>query len=302
MSDRTKRLRRVQFAVPASSEKLVNKGAQSNADHVFLDLEDAVAPNAKDQARALVIEGLNSLDWGRTTRCVRINDLANPNCYQDIVEIVGRAGKNLDTIMVPKVKTAADIHFVATLLDQVERKVGLGKRIGIEVLIEDVEAIENVFAIARSNDRIESLIFGVGDFSASMGIDIQATHPAWTTTDILYFPRFQMVMAAHAFGIDAIDGPTLDIRNTDAYRADAERGRIMGFTGKWAIHPAQVEPAMQVFTPDPKKVALSRRLLAAYEEAENKGIGSITFEGLMVDAAVARNHRLLVAQADAIGT
>lgn len=301
MSDRAKRLRRVQFAVPASSEKLVTKGARSNADHVFLDLEDAVAANAKDQARALVIEGLNSLDWGKTTRCVRINDLANPNCYQDIVEIVGKAGSNLDTIMVPKIRTAADVHFVATLLDQVERQAGLRKRIGIEVLIEDVEAVENVFSIGRSSDRIEALIFGVGDFSASMGIDIQARHPAWTTTDLWYFPRFQMVMAARSLGVDAIDAPTLDIKNTDAYRADAERGRIMGFTGKWAIHPAQIEPAMQVFTPDPEKVAVSRRLLEAYDEAERNGIGSLTFEGMMVDAAVARNHRLLVAKADAIG-
>lgn len=295
------RLRRVQLAVPASSEKLIAKSAASAADHVFLDLEDAVAPNAKDEARALVIAGLKSHNWGKKVRCVRINDLANPNCYRDIVEIVSLAGQHVDTLMVPKVKCASDIHFVATLLDQVERGANLVNRIGIEVIIEDVEAVENAFSIAKASDRVESLIFGIGDFSASMGIDIKAALSGAFDGDIWHVPRYQVVMAARAAGIDAIDGPTLDIKDTAAYLKDAQRGAIMGFTGKWAIHPLQIEPALQAFSPSSASVGLSRRLLAAYTDAEAHGIGSMVFEGHMVDAAVARNHRLLVGRADAMG-
>jgi len=295
------RPRRVQLAVPASSEKLIAKAASSAADHVFLDLEDAVALNAKDAARDLVIAGLNTHEWGNKIRCVRINDLASPHCWRDIVDVVGRAGANLDTLMVPKVRTAADIHFVVTLLAQVEKAANLSHRIGIEVLIEEVEAVMNVMSIARASERIESLIFGIGDFSASMGIDIDRAHRGEFNGDVWHVPRFQMVMAAHAAGIDAIDGPTLDVKDTTAYSADARRGAIMGFTGKWAIHPLQIAPALEVFTPDATGVARSRRLLTAYAQAEAEGTGSIVFEGEMVDAAVARNHRLLADRARAMG-
>lgn len=300
MSTKTKP-RRVQLAVPASSEKLIAKSAGTAADHVFLDLEDAVAPNAKDAARELVIAGLNTHDWGRKVRCVRINELASEHCYRDIVDIVRNAGRNLDTVMVPKVRSAADIHFVDTLLGQVEKAARLERKIGIEVLIEEVEAVMNVMSISRASDRIESLIFGIGDFSASMGIDIDRAHRGEFPGDVWHVPRFQMVMAARAAGVDAIDGPTLDVKDTSAYAADARRGAIMGFSGKWAIHPLQIAPALEVFTPDAAAVARSRRLLAAYAQAEAEGTGSITFEGEMVDAAVARNHRLLAERATAMG-
>ncbi|QPF90725.1 HpcH/HpaI aldolase/citrate lyase family protein [Bradyrhizobium commune] len=301
MSSRTKRARRAQLAVPATTDKLLAKAAQNPADHVFLDLEDAVAPTAKKQAREQVIRALNELEWDNKVRCVRINDLSNPNCYQDIVEIVSRAGANLDTIMVPKVKVAADIHFVVTLLEQVEKQSQLNRKIGIEVIIEDVDAVHNAFEIARSSERVEALIFGAGDFAASMGIDMRAAERPGQADELWYFARYQMVMAARSVGIDAIDSPILDVRDVDAYTADARRGLAMGFTGKWAIHPLQVAPAMEVFTPAREKVEFARRVVSAYAEAEAKGIGSILFEGQMLDAAVVRNHRLLVEHAQRMG-
>lgn len=299
---RPKRLRRVQLAVPGSSDKMMAKAAASAADHVFLDLEDAVAPNAKVASRANIIKALRTLDWGKKTRCVRINDLSTQWAYEDIIHVVEQAGDCLDTIMVPKVMKAADVYFVATLLRQIEKKNGLKKKIGIEALIEEVEAMQEIDNIARADPRLECIIFGAGDYSASQGIDIRSVggengYPG----DIWHFARFKLVVAARSAGIDAVDGPFANFKNPEAYREECRRAMILGCVGKWAIHPAQIDVALDAFSPKPEEVERARKLEAAYAKAEAEGIGSVNVDGVMVDAASVRIVRNIIKKADLIG-
>lgn len=286
MNERPRRLRRVQLAVPGSSDKMMRRAAESDADHVFLDLEDAVAPNSKLAARAQVIQALTGLDWGKKTRCVRINDLRTRYAYADIIEVVRGAAGHLDTIMIPK---ACDIWFVETLLGQLEAELGLTRRIGIEALIEEVHGLQNVERIAASSQRLEALILGVGDYSASQKMDARAVlgttgYPG----DLWHYARFRMVVAARANGLDPIDGPFPDFRNPDGYREECRRGLIVGCAGKWALHPAQIPIALEVFTPPAEQVSQARKLIAAYREAEAQGLGAIQVEGEMIDAASVR--------------
>jgi citrate lyase subunit beta / citryl-CoA lyase len=297
-----KRLRRVQLAVPGSSEKMLAKAAASNADHVFLDLEDAVAPSAKVAARDKIVTALRTLDWGKKTRCVRINDLGTQWAYEDIIQIVEQAGEYLDTIMVPKVASACDIRFVATLLRQIEKKIGLKRPIGIEALIEEVEAMQEIDNIARADSRLECIIFGAGDYSASQGIDIGSIGSAnGYPGDIWHYARFKLVIAARSAGIDAVDGPFADFKNPEAYREECRRAMILGCVGKWAIHPAQIEVALEAFSPKPEAVAQARKLEAAYAKAEAEGLGAVNIDGIMVDAASVRIVRNIIKKADLIG-
>lgn len=302
MSTRPQRLRRVQLAVPGSSEKMIRKAAASDADHVFLDLEDAVAPSQKAAARKNIIEALNTLDWGRKTRCVRINDLSTKYTYRDILEVVEGARENIDTFMMTKVKTPSDILFADTLLSQIEQDLGLTKSIGLEALIEEVEGLQNMEAIAKSSPRLEALIFGMGDFSASMGVLITpdgkvGPYPG----DVWHYSRFRMVMACRAAGIDAVDGPYADFRDPAGYTEEASRSLTLGCVGKWAIHPAQIEWALSVFTPDKDQVARARKLAAAYKDAEAQGLGAIQVDGTMVDVASIRMFSAMLKKADLIG-
>ena len=254
------RLRRSELATPGSSEKMIAKGAASDADLVFLDLEDAVAPAQKEAARELTIEALNSLDWGRKVRAVRINNVNTTWVLDDIVQTVERAGQNLDVIIIPKVKAPRDVWFVETLLDQLEAKLGLTNRIGLEVLIEEVEALARVDEIAACSPRLEALILGVGDLSASQGVRMgHVSDPALRYPgDIWHYARVRMVVAARANGLDAIDGPFPDYRDGDAYRREATQGSTLGCVGKWAIHPDQVPIANEVFAPTEKEIALAQ--------------------------------------------
>jgi len=302
MQDRPRRLRRVQLSVPGSSEKMMAKAAASAADHVFLDLEDAVAPSAKVEARGKIIAALRTLDWGRKTRCVRVNDLSTKYAYEDIISVIEGAGEYLDTIMVPKVLSGKDVYFAATLVNQIEQKLGLARRIGIEVLIEEVQALENVEEICKADPRLECVIFGMGDYSASHGIDVRSVggenpYPG----DIWHYPRFRMVMAARSAGIDPVDGPYANFRNTDVYREECRRAMILGCVGKWAIHPAQIEPALEVFTPKQEDVDRARKLAAAYAKAEAQGLGAVDVDGIMVDAASIRILNNTLRKAELIG-
>lgn len=286
---RPQRRRRSQLSTPGSSEKMMQKAANSAADHVFLDLEDAVAPNQKVAARKKIIDALNGLDWSGKVRCVRINDLSTQYAYDDIIEVVEGAGENLDTIMMTKVQTPADILFADKLLGMMEKKLGLKKRIGLEALIEEVEGLQNVDEIARCSDRLECLIFGMGDFSASMGVDLKHVGvPDGYPGDIWHYSRFRLVMACRAAGIDPVDGPYADFRNPNGYREEAKRAMILGCVGKWAIHPSQIEIALDVFSPKKEDVERARALAKAYAEAEEKGLGAIDFDGVMVDVASVR--------------
>ena len=288
--NRPRRARRVQLSTPGSSEKMMAKAAASDADHVFLDLEDAVAPNQKIAARKKIIEALNTLDWGKKVRCVRINDLSTEYAYEDIIEVVEGAGHNLDTIMMTKVMSASDILFADRLLSMMEKKLKLQRRIGLEALIEEVEGMQNIDAIARSTERLECLVFGMGDFSASMGISLDAVigsnsdYPG----DMWHYARFRLVMACRAAGIDPVDGPYADFRNEDGYREECRRAGTLGCVGKWAIHPSQIPLALEAFSPKAAKVAEARKLVQAYVAAEAEGSGAIKVDGVMVDVATIR--------------
>jgi citrate lyase subunit beta/citryl-CoA lyase len=298
---RPKRLRRVQLATPGSSEKMMAKAAASKADHVFLDLEDACAPSMKPEARHMVVKALNTLDWGKKTRCVRINDLTTKYAYEDIITVVEGARENLDTIMLTKTLEASDVKFVATLLRQIEKKLGMAKKIGIEALIEEVAGLQNIEAICGADPRLECVIFGMGDYSASQGIAVRSGLDNDYPFDLWYYPRFRLCMAARAAGIDPVDGPYGNIQNIEHYREECRRGMIIGCVGKWAIHPSQIEPALEIFTPKQADVDYARKLAKAYAEAEAKGLGAVTIDGQMVDVATVRMLSTVLVKADMIG-
>ncbi len=302
MTDRPKRLRRCQLAVPGSSEKFLAKAAASNADHVFCDLEDAVAPNAKTAARQTVVNALNTLDWGTKTRCVRINDVETEWCHDDIIEVVTGARENLDTIMIPKATRPADVRFVDLMLTQLEKKLGLTKKIGLEALIEEAEALRNMEDIIEASPRLEALILGMGDYSASQGIAIAELGPNPTYPgDLWHYPRFRMAMACRAAGIDAVDGPYANFSNSDGYATECRRALALGMVGKWAIHPSQVDAATELFSPKAQEVAMARKFAAAYAEATSQGIGSVNVDGMMVDAATIRLFNNVIERADRMG-
>jgi citrate lyase subunit beta/citryl-CoA lyase len=300
--NRPKRLRRCELSVPGSSEKMVTKAAAMNVDFVFLDLEDAVAPSEKRPSRKKIVDALNHLDWGKKTRCVRVNDLTTEYAYEDIIEVVEGARENLDIIMLPKAMSAADIQFVDKLLTMMEKKLGLKKRIGIEVLIEEVEAMMNVDSIAAASPRLEALIFGMGDYSASQGVSLKDIGGATGYPgDIWHYQRQRVTIAARANKIDAVDGPYGDFKSPEAFREECRRAMVLGMVGKWAIHPSQVEIAQDVFSPDPKDVARARAMSKAYAEALAQGLGAIQYEGKMIDIASIRIVQNLVDKADLIG-
>jgi citrate lyase subunit beta/citryl-CoA lyase len=281
---------------------MLRKAAESKADYVFCDLEDAVAPAVKAQARETVAWALNNLDWRGKTRCVRINDVSTEWCHEDVIRIVQDAGTNLDTIILAKARDAADVLFVDRLLSQLEKKLSRPAPIGLEVLIEEACALQSVEAIANATPRLEALIFGMGDYSASQGIDSRAlTGTSDYPGDIFHYPRFRIAMAARAAGLEAIDGPFPDFRNAAGFRTEALRARALGMTGKWAIHPAQIELALEVFTPSAADVAHARKIAAAYRDAEAQGLGSCQVDGMMVDLAVLRLVQGTLDRADLIG-
>ncbi len=302
MTQRPRRARRSQLSVPGSSEKMLQKGAESAADHVFCDLEDAVAPSVKVEARDKIAWALNTLDWGKKTRCVRINDVTTEWCHGDIITVVEKAGANIDTIMLTKPYSAADVVFLDRMLLQLEKRLKLDRRIGIEVLIEEVQALQNVEEISRCSDRLECLIFGMGDYSGSQGIDTRdiggdGGYPG----DIFHYARWRITMAARAAGIDAVDGPYANFKNEDGFRQEAKRAKALGMVGKWAIHPSQIAPALEVFSPSAGEVARSRKMRDAYFEAEARGLGAVQVDGVMVDVAVLRLVKNTLDKADLYG-
>ena len=289
MTDRPRRARRVQLSTPGSSEKMIQKASESKADHVFLDLEDAVAPSQKRDARKKIIQGLKELNWTGKTRCVRINDLTTEYAYEDIIEIVEGAGEHLDTIMMTKVQTVSDVLFADKLLHQIEKKLKMKRKIGLEALIEEVEGMQNVDAIAACTPRLECLVFGMGDFSASMGVtNKNVGDSAGYPGDVWHYARFRLVMACRAAGIDPVDGPFADFKNPAAYREECQRSMILGCVGKWAIHPSQIDIALDVYSPKAEDIARARKLEKAYAEAEAAGLGAINVDGIMVDVASIR--------------
>ncbi|MET0921003.1 MAG: CoA ester lyase [Acidimicrobiia bacterium] len=305
---RPARLRRSELSSPGTSTKMIGKAAASDADLAFLDLEDAVAPAQKEGARANIVAGLNDLDWGRTVRAFRINGVHTPWCHGDLIEVVGGAGANLDVVIVPKIKGPREIWFVDDMLTQLELKHGLEVgRIGIEVLVEEVEALACVEELCRSSDRLEAVILGVGDLSASQGMrlghigttDIHAKHGY--PGDVWHFARNRMIVAARAAGIDAIDGPYANFADAETYEVSASWFSTLGGVGKWCIHPSQIALANRVFAPSPEEIAEARAAIAAVAEAEAQGEGAATLDGIMIDAATARMFQVTLDRAAECG-
>ena len=284
---RPPRARRCELAVPASSERMCEKAASLGADLVFLDLEDACAPSAKASARHIAVGALTGLDWGSTVRAVRVNGVDTEWCHDDIIEIVTRAGADLDVVIVPKARAARDVWWVDVLLTQLETKLGLGRPIGLEVLIEDAEGLANALDIARSSERLEALIFGAGDLSGSLHARVDGNFEPVVEYpgDFWHFARVQVLTAARAAMIDAIDAPYPAYQDPGGYRRSALQASALGYDGKWAIHPDQVPIAQEVFSPTPEEVAEAEAAMAAYREAEAGGVGAIGRNGKLVDAA-----------------
>jgi citrate lyase subunit beta/citryl-CoA lyase len=266
---------------------MCEKAPSVGADLVFLDLEDACAPSMKEAARAIVVGALTGLDWGRTVRAVRINGIDTPWCHGDIIEVVTGARECVDVLIVPKVRSARDVWWVEVLLHQLETKLGLSTRIGLEVLIEDAEGLARALEIAQSSDRLEALIFGAGDLSASLharvdgNFDPVVAYPG----DFWHYARAQVLTAARAGLIDAIDAPYPDYTDPEGYGRSATAASALGFDGKWAIHPSQVPIANEVFSPTSEEVAEAEAVMAEYRAAEAEGVGAIGRSGRLVDAA-----------------
>ena len=298
------RLQRSELAVPGSNPGMMEKAADSAADYVFLDLEDAVSPADKEKARSNIIEALNDIDWrgkGKTVS-VRINSIDTHYMYRDLVDVVEQAGQHLDTILIPKVGVAADVYLVDAILSQIEEAKGISHKIGIEALIEITLGMAHVNEIAKSSPRMEALHFGVADYAASCRArttNIGGLNPDYPG-DQWHHGLSQMLVACRAFGIRAIDGPFGDFNDADGYRAAARRAAAMGYEGKWAIHPSQIDLANEVFSPPAEEVDRAQRILQALQQAAAEGKGAASLDGRMIDAASARMAENLVNTAEAI--
>jgi citrate lyase subunit beta / citryl-CoA lyase len=267
---------------------MLAKAATLTADQVFLDLEDAVAPDAKtDATRQLVVDALRG-EWVAATRVVRINGVHTAWCLDDLLAIVGGAGDVLDCVMVPKVESAEQIHFVAQLLTQLERKQGLQRPIGLEVQIESPRGLVEIERIASASPRIETLIFGPGDYAAAAGmpqLSVGAIDPTYPG-DLWQYVLSRIVTTARAFGLQAIDGPYAAIRDGDGFREVARRSRLLGFDGKWALHPDQIEICNQAYAPTRTEFDRAERIVDAYAVATGQDKqGAVMFEGEMIDEA-----------------
>ncbi|WP_070989694.1 HpcH/HpaI aldolase/citrate lyase family protein [Halofilum ochraceum] len=298
------RLQRSELAVPGSNVKLFEKALNGAADYVFLDLEDAVAPDDKVPARANIIQALNDLDWagnGKTTS-IRINGIDTHYMYRDVVEVVEQAGHRLDTILIPKVGTPSDVYLIDALVTQIEQAMGIEHRIGLEVLIETALGMANVEAIAQASPRLEAMHFGVADYAASCRartVSIGGLTPDYPG-DQWHMALSRMTVACRAYGLRPIDGPFGDFNDTDGFVASAKRGAALGIEGKWAIHPSQIELANDVFSPPDSEVNRARAILDALAEAQREGRGAAQLDGKMIDAASARMAENVVRTADAI--
>ena len=298
------RLQRSELAVPGSNPALFEKALASECDYVFLDLEDAVAPDDKEQARRNVIEALRDLDWqgaGKTVS-VRVNGLDTHYMYRDVVDVMEQAGEHLDTILVPKVGVPADLYMVEAMVNQIEQGRKLETRVGLEALIETALGMANVEAIAARGGRLEALHFGVADYAASCRartVNIGGLNPDYPG-DQWHAALSRMTVACRAHGLRAIDGPFGDFGDPDGYTAAAKRAAALGIEGKWAIHPSQIALANEVFSPPASEVDRARRILAALDEAAAAGRGAAAVDGKMIDAASARMAENVVRLAEAI--
>jgi malyl-CoA/(S)-citramalyl-CoA lyase len=302
------RLHRSELAVPGSNVRMLEKAPQLGADIAMLDLEDAVAPDDKEQARRNVIDALLEQDWSRCSVSVRINGLDTHYCYRDIIDVIEQAGRHVDTILIPKVSCSGDVHLVATLLQQIEAATGLDSRIGIAVLIETAAGIVELDSIAAScPDRLEAMVFGVADYAASIQshtTSIGGIDPGYAVGgdlgDQWHYPLSRIAVTCRAHGLRPIDGPFGDFTDPEGYVAAARRAAVLGYEGKWAIHPSQITLANDVFTPHEHLIERTRRIIAAMRDAAREGKGAVSLDGRLIDAASIRMAENLLAKLELI--
>jgi citrate lyase subunit beta / citryl-CoA lyase len=282
------RARRSCLAVPGSSPKMLSKSPTLPADEVFLDLEDSVAPSAKEEARHHIIDALKGNDWGQKTVVLRINSIDTQWAADDLKTVVEGAGQFLDCIMIPKVEHAHQVLFVDHMLRMIEINTGLDQRIGLEIQIETATGLKNIYEIAHASERAETLIFGPADMSASLGLPTVTAglpmpgypgdHWHWVLETIL--------VAARDANLQVIDGPYLLIKDLDGFREMSLRARALGYDGKWALHPGQIDVLNEVFTPTQEEYDKAEALLEAYREAtEVDNRGAVMFGTEMIDEA-----------------
>ena len=290
------RPRRCQLSVPASSKKMIEKAASIKVDGVILDLEDSVAPDQKESARHQIIDGLTQLDWKASSISVRINGTSTEWCHQDIIELVSSCSEKIATLIVPMVNTPNDLLFVETLIKQLAIKNSSAAEIGIEGLIETVEGLSNVDKIAQSSEKLEALVLGMGDYAASQRMRINTIGDVSSEAgDIWQYPRYRLIVACHANGINPIDGPYADVKDITGLKQDSKKTSMIGMMGKWAIHPDQVTPITEAFTPGKDAISTARKQKTAYEKGLSEGLGSVSVDGVMVDAANAKTIDELLA-------
>jgi len=311
------RLNRSELAVPGSSPHMFVKAAASNADIVFLDLEDAVAPDKKVEARQNVIQALNEVDWGQKTVSVRINGLDTHYMYRDVVDVLEQGGDRLDLLMIPKVGTAADVYAVDMLVTQIENAMGKKKRLGFELLIETALGMANIEAIAGASKRNESLHFGVADYAASTRARttmIGGPNPDYGVLtggpedtvrdfhwgDMWHYAIARLVVAARANGLRPIDGPFGDFSDPAGFEAHANRAAVLGCEGKWAIHPKQIDPANALMGPSAADLEKAHRILDAMAAATREGKGAVSLDGRLIDAASIKQAEVMVKKAEQI--
>lgn len=301
---RKMRVQRSTLAVPGSNPTMIEKAADSAADCIFLDIEDAVAPDDKEKARKNIIAALNEIDWKakNKTMSVRINGLDTHYMYRDVVDVMEQAGDKLDMILIPKVGVPADVYMVEAMLNQIEMAKGYQNKVGIEALIETPLGMANVEAIAAAPSRLEALHFGVADYAAfnkARTVNIGGLNPDYPG-DQWHAALSRMTVACRAYGLRPIDGPFGDFSDPDGYRAAAKRAAALGIEGKWAIHPSQITLANEEFSPLGGEVEKARRILEALKEAAAAGKGAASLDGKMIDAASERMAKNVIAVDDAI--
>nr|WP_297498578.1 CoA ester lyase [Ferrovum sp.] len=313
----TARLHRSELAVPGSNVSLFEKAARSKADIVFLDLEDAVAPDDKATARKNIIRALNDIDWGHKTLMIRMNGLDTHYAYRDVVDVV-EACPRLDMILIPKVGVPQDLYAMDMLVTQIENAMGRTKRIGFEALIETALGLANVEAIAQASPRLEAMSFGVADYAASTrarttiigGVHKDSGvltdkdengHRDYFWTDPWHAAQTRMLVACRAYGLRPVDGPFGDFSDPDGFIAAANRVAVLGYEGKWAIHPSQIDLCNQVFTPSDAEVLKAKRIVEAMEQAAREGRGAVSLDGRLIDIASIRMAESLLSKARTMG-
>jgi citrate lyase subunit beta/citryl-CoA lyase len=287
---------------------MLDKARGLKSDQLFMDLEDAVAPLAKADARKNIVQVLSEGGYEDKIRTVRVNDWTTQWTYTDVIEIVEGAGANLDCIMLPKVQNADQVVALDLLLTQLERTNGLEVgRLGIEAQIENAIGLINIDAIAAASPRIETIIFGPADFMASINMKslvVGEQPPGYDTGDAYHYILMRILMAARAYDKQAIDGPYLGIKDLEGFRRVAGRSAALGFDGKWALHPDQIELANEIFSPRQDDYDHSEMILDAYEWATSSAggaKGAVMLGDEMIDEASRKMALVVSAKGRAAG-